>query len=71
MKTIFALLLLFSASAFAQTFHLVPSGDPANPYRVETVAPVAPTSDLATFEEAITFLRNAEGIDPAETAFIM
>ena len=72
MKFIVVALSLFATSVFAQpTYHMVPSGDPANPYRIEAIAPPPPPSDVATFEDAMIFLRSAEGLDPTGSYTIM
>ncbi len=71
MRTILTLLLaLAAATAFAQTYQMVPSGDPQNPYRIEAIAP-PPTFNVSTFDAAIKALRSSEGIDPTLSVRIM
>jgi len=72
MKRIALLIVCFcvAVGVRAQTYHIVPSGDPANPYRIEQIAPPV-TFNVSTFDEAIQALRNSEGVDPARIVPIM
>ncbi len=71
MRTLLPLLLTLAVStAGAQTYQMVPSGDPANPYRIESIAP-PPTFTVSTFDAAIQALRSSEGIAPSVTLTIM
>lgn len=63
-------LLLLAPLAYAQQYHMVPSDDPVNPYRIEQIVP-PDTRDVPTFDEGIETLRSLEGIDPGATARIM
>lgn len=56
--------------AHAQQYHIVPSDDPQNPYRIEQIVP-PDTRDVATFDEAVQTARSLEGIDPGAIAEIM
>ncbi len=65
--------MLLSFPVFAQQYHMVPSGDPAAPYRVEQIIP-PDVRDLVTFDGpggVIETLRGLEGIDPGATVRIM
>ena len=62
--------MLFPLTVSAQQYHMVPSGDPLNPYRVEQIIP-PDVRDVPTFTGAINTLRALEGIDPGLTVTIM
>jgi hypothetical protein len=76
MKLQYLALLVFLTSclasfmAHAQQYHMVPSGDPQSPYRIEQIVP-PDTRDVPTFDEGITTLRSLEGMDPGATVQIM
>lgn len=70
MKVVLVVMLLFPFVVAAQTYHMVPSGDSSNPYRIEQIVP-PDVRDVSTFDEAITVLRSLEGTDPGSTVQIM
>jgi hypothetical protein len=72
MRLIAVVLLFWASTSFGQTYQMVPSGDPLNPYRLELISPPPPpeTFELSTFDAAVQKLRELEGIPPAANATI-